>query len=78
VREPRSLGELFLSERDALEAAWLKNPPPAAEAFAEGDRRLAAWAARVQAVPAADRRPAHVRRYWRRRDRRAGRAASTS
>jgi len=73
-----SLGELFLSERDALEASWLRNPPPSPEAFAEGDRRLAAWTARVHAAEVSDRRPGHVRRYWRRRDRWAGLSASTS
>jgi hypothetical protein len=72
MREPGTLGERFLGERDELEAAWLKDPPPSAEAFAEGDRRLAAWMTRVEAEPVADRRPRHVRRYWRRRDRRAG------
>jgi secernin len=72
MRAPRELGALFLGERDALEATWLKAPPPAAEAFAEGDRRIAAWTARVLARQVPDGRPGHVRRYWRRRDKGSG------
>jgi dipeptidase len=71
MRDPPALGALYVGERDTLEAGWLNDAPPSAEAFAEGDRRLAAWTARVQARPVADRRPGPVRRYWRRRDRRA-------
>jgi dipeptidase len=72
VRDPEPLGRLFLDERDALESSWLNEAPPSAEAFVEGDRRLAEWTGRVQSADARDRRPRHVRRYWRRRDRRAG------
>lgn len=72
IRDPAAFGSAFLGERDALEAAWLADPPSSVEAFAEGDRRLAEWTARVRAVRSADRRPAYVRRYWQRRDGRAG------
>ena len=72
MRDPVALGRLFLGDRDALEASWLSDPPSSAEAFAEGDRRLAGWTALVEATDGADRRPGHIRRYWRRRDRRAG------
>jgi hypothetical protein len=74
MREPAALVGLFAADRDALESAWLADPPPSAEAFAEGDRRLAEWTARVERVAAGDRRPAHVRLYWRVRERRARRA----
>jgi secernin len=74
MRDPAALVALFAAERDALESAWFADPPPSGEAFAEGDRRLAEWTARVEAVEAEDRRPGPVRRYWRRRDRRAGRS----
>jgi dipeptidase len=74
VRDPATLGGLFAADRDALEAAWLTHPPSPGEAFAEADRRLADWTTRVATVKADDRRPAHVRRYWRLRDRRAGRS----
>jgi hypothetical protein len=73
MRDPARLGSLFVDDRDAHEASWLKDPPPSAEAFAEGDRHLAVWTALVEAEPVTDRRPGHVRRYWARRDRRAGR-----
>ena len=72
IRDPVTLGALFLSERDALEAFWLSDPPTSAEAFAEGDRRLAEWTARVEAATATDNLPRHVRRYWRRRNRGSG------
>jgi secernin len=71
IRDPVVHGGLFIGDRDELEASWRNDPPSPAEAFAEGDRRLAEWTARVEAADAADRRPRHVRRYWRRRDRRA-------
>jgi hypothetical protein len=73
MHDPATLGALFAAERDALESAWLADPPSPGEAFAEADRRLADWTARVEAGRAADRRPSLVRRYWRRRDLRAGR-----
>jgi len=71
MRDPVALGALYRSERDALEAAWLEHPASSAEAFAEGDRRLAEWTAAVAATQATDRRPLHLRRYWRQRDRRS-------
>jgi hypothetical protein len=73
MRDPVALGRLFFEERDTLEASWRSRPPSSTAAFAEGDRHLAGWTARIEAAEAADRRPRHVRRYWRRRDRRAGR-----
>ena len=75
ARDPERLLPLFAKERDELEARWLGAglaTAPAA-AFAEGERRLAEWSARVAAAaPAADLRPGFVRRYWARRDERAG------
>jgi secernin len=71
VRDPVALGSRFLPERDALEAEWLRDPPASPDAFAEGNARLAEWIARLPAG-GEDHRPRHVRRYWDRRDRRAG------
>ena len=34
-------------ERDRIEARWLADPPETAAAFAEGDRLLEEWKARV-------------------------------
>jgi dipeptidase len=77
-RDPERLLPLFAGERDALEATWLAEGASAlpADAFAEGDRRLADWTARVEQAarlrPEADARPGFVRRYWAKRDARAG------
>jgi len=77
ARDPERLLPLFAEERDALEAAWLADPPEPAKAFAEGDRRLAAWTARVAAAAGdTDLRPRWARRYWAVRNERAGLAAS--
>lgn len=72
ARDPERLLPLFAKERDDLEAAWLASPPPPAEAFAEGDRRLADWTARVAAADGRDLRPLWARRYWTTRNARAG------
>jgi dipeptidase len=72
LRDPGRLGGLFKDERDAIEAEWRASPPESAAAFAEADRLLARWTARVAAEDPADARPGFVRRYWRTRNRRAG------
>ncbi len=72
MRDAPSLRPLFTAERDAVEARWLIAPPSPATAFAEGDRLLAIWEARVAARPTRDRRPGFARRYWAVRDARAG------
>ncbi len=72
LRDPAQLGPLFRSERNTTEARWRANPPEPVVAFAEGDRLLARWTARVEAADAKDTRSRLLRRYWRERDRRAG------
>ena len=72
LRDPDRLLPLFANERDELEAAWFADPPEPAAAFAEGDRRLAEWTARVAAASGRDLRPLRARRYWKARDERAG------
>jgi dipeptidase len=72
LRDPERLLPLFAKERDELEAAWFADPPEPAAAFAEGDRRLAEWTARVVAAGARDVRPLRARRYWKLREERAG------
>jgi hypothetical protein len=72
MRNPAVLMPLFVGERDHLEREWLDGPPPAAEAFVEADCRLDEWTRRVLAHPASDIRPSFVRRYWGKRDLRAG------
>jgi hypothetical protein len=75
VRDAERLLPLFAKERDEIEARWFMagaTTSPAA-AFAEASLRLEEWTARVAAAQTgADLRPAFVRRYWARRDERAG------
>jgi hypothetical protein len=71
LRDPARLRPLFAGERDAIEARWLAAPPEPSAAFAEGDRALAEWSAKVAAAAGPDTRPRTVRRYWRVRDDRA-------
>jgi secernin len=72
LRDPERLRPLFIAERDALEARWQATVPEPAAAFAEGDRALADWTARIAAVAGIDRRPRAARKYWRLRDASAG------
>ena len=62
----------FTAERDEVERRWLAEPPGGAAAFAEADRLLGLWTARVEALGVSDARPLWVRRYWQVRDHRAG------
>ena len=74
LRDPERLLPLFAKERDELEARWFGDgaATPPAEAFAEAERRLSEWTARVGAAGAAqDLRPGFVRRYWAKRNERA-------
>jgi dipeptidase len=67
MRDPSRLAPLFAGERDRVEGAWVREPPSPRDAFAEGDRLLTQWTARVAAQPERDRRPLWVRRYWAKR-----------
>jgi hypothetical protein len=71
MRDPARLRPVFVGERDAIEARWRAALPESAAAFAEGDRLLAEWTARVGAAAGPDTRPRVVRRYWRVREKRA-------
>jgi hypothetical protein len=62
---------LFVAERDAVEAGWQAQPPEPRLAFAEADRLLAEWTARVTDRAGPDMRPRFVRRYWRVREQRS-------
>ncbi len=72
IRDPARTAT-FLSARDAVERAWLTEPPDTAAAFAEHAALLDRWRAELT-VPA-DRRPPWVRRYWAGRNRAAELAA---
>jgi dipeptidase len=73
LRDPERLLPLFAAERDRIEAAWSEAPPKPEDAFAEGDRLLAEWTARVEAESRGqDERPIFARRFWAARNARAG------
>ena len=73
MRDPAAAFPLFQPERDAVQARWLAAPPAPADAFAEADELLAHWSAAVAAgLGGRDTRPAWVRGYWQRRNKRAG------
>jgi len=71
LRDPAALLPL-LGDRDEIEARWLAASPDPQDAFAEAERRLAAWTEAAYGRAVADGRPFWVRRYWQTRDRRAG------
>lgn len=70
MRDPDAAFPSFTAERDQMEARWLAAPPESAEAFRQADGALARWQAGLPV--SVDRRPRFVRRYWAKRDRRAG------
>jgi dipeptidase len=72
MADPGRLLPLYRQQRDAVEKAWLAEPPEPTQAFAEGDRLLEDWEDRVRRKAGADTRPDFVRRYWKKRNRRAG------
>ncbi len=58
TRDPERLFTLFQSERDALEANWLANPPESQAAFDDALRFESQWLSSVLARPARDVRRA--------------------
>ncbi|HXZ85775.1 MAG TPA: hypothetical protein VEI82_09815, partial [Myxococcota bacterium] len=71
IADPERAGD-YLAERDALEARIFAAPESPAAAFALADELLRRWLERIRAQPRIDRRPLLVRRYWQKRDARAG------
>ncbi len=72
LRDPAACFPAFDEARNALERAWTLSPPEPDEAFAEHDRLLEKWTATAKECVIKDARPWYVRRYWRKRNRRAG------
>lgn len=72
MRDPDVAYLLFRPERAAVQARWLAEPPPSAQAFAEADGLLARWTSAVAAGRGQDIRPRWVRRYWQKRNALAG------
>jgi len=72
MRDPSHLGPRYFAERDEIEAVWAIDPVSSQTAFVEGDQLLARWTSDVLAHGGGDLRPWYVRRYWAKRNARAG------
>ncbi len=73
MRDPDRLANLFLAERDTVEARWLAEGSDGDVAFDEGSALLDRWASAVAAAANdKDVRPIWAKRYWEKRDRAAG------
>lgn len=70
MADPQACFPVFEAERETLEAAWTRDAPTAQHAFAAHDEALLRWRARLPRTT--DARPAFVRRYWARRNKKAG------
>jgi secernin len=77
-RDPASLLPRYRAERDAVERAWVDDPPSSVDAFEQADALERRWLADVAKLPVRDRRPPFVRRAWKRWDRDAGMASLTT
>lgn len=64
LRDQAAASARFGPQRDRLEAAWVAEPPPSAEAFAQAQEAEARWRADLEAAALPDVRPAWVRRQW--------------
>jgi dipeptidase len=72
VRDPKRLAARYYAQRDEIEYSWFSNPPDSATAFEEAARLEAQWTDDVLALSGEDLRPRFVKRYWAKRDARAG------
>ena len=72
AQNPTAYRDLYVPERNALEADWSENPPEPKDAFAKHDELLDKWFAAAQKIPASDVRPGYVKKYWSVRATRAG------
>ena len=73
MRNPDRLANLFLAERDVVEARWLRNPPQGQAAFDEASALLDRWSSTATAAAdTRDTRPLWAKNYWKKRDREAG------
>ncbi len=62
----------FAAERDAVERAWVAEPPATEDAFAEADALEERWLADLRTAGLPDRRPRWLRSLWAGWDRVAG------
>lgn len=70
--DPLRLLSRYSAERDAVEAAWVVDPPTGSAAFEEAAALEARWAADVVGAAQPETRPLFVRRHWAGRDKAAG------
>lgn len=67
IQNPAAYHDIFVPERNALEADWIENPPEPKDAFAKHVELLEKWLNAAQRIEAADVRPSYVQRYWKKR-----------
>jgi dipeptidase len=72
MRDPARLGQLYLMERDAIEALWLADPLDSQLAFDQASLLTYRWTESVHSVAVADTRPRFVQRYWKKQNAAAG------
>lgn len=72
MRNPEQYRDLFVPERNAIEADWMENPPEPADALARHNELLDKWMAAASTIETRDVRPRYVQRYWRKRAQLAG------
>jgi secernin len=76
IRNPAAFVPQLVAEREPLERAWFETQADPAEAFQQAAAFTDRWVAATQSANRgnriADTRPASVRRYWRKRNERAG------
>lgn len=75
LAHPRAWGALAPG-RDAVQDAWLADPPTTAAAFSEADDLTTSWIEQLTGTQERDPRPAWLRRQWRALDRAADLAAA--
>jgi len=71
VQNPAAYRDLYVPERNALEADWIEREPEPREAFAKHDELLKTWMKEIEGLVAPDIRPSYVQRYWSKRSQRA-------
>ena len=72
TQNSEALLPVYMNERDTVQRKWLKTPPDSAKAFELADELLSQWTTRVKIQPARDIRPSWAKKYWTKRNHRAG------
>lgn len=73
LADPLGLLARYRHERDRVETAWVRDPPPSPAAVAEAEQLRARWLVDVEAGRRREHRPLWLRAAWSHWDRRAGR-----